>query len=94
MTIKTGTHDLRMVDCDGGYWRPGRREFLMTRIAYVTGRDMVSGFTTGRHPIVASNTVTDKRGVINCKRRCPGIGSMAIVTFQRRLNMVRRLTGC
>ena len=42
MTIKTGAHDLRMVDRDGRDRCPGRREFLMTRIAYVTGRDMIS----------------------------------------------------
>ena len=36
MTIETGTHDLRMIYRSGVYRRPGRREFLVTGIAYVT----------------------------------------------------------
>ena len=94
MTIKTRADDLRMIHRDGRDWCPGRREFLVTGIANISTGYMRCALATGRYPIVTSNTVTDKRGVINSKRRCPGIGSMAIVTFQRRLNMIHRLTGC
>ena len=87
MAIETDAHDLRMVDCDGGYWRPGRREFLMTGIAHITRGNMRCALATGRYPIVTSDTVTDKRRMINSCHGCPGIGAMASITFQRRLNM-------
>ena len=94
MTIKARTHNLCMVDRDGRDWCPGCREFLVTSIAYVTRGNMRCTLATGCYPIVASNAVTDKRGVIHCKCRYPGIGSMTIITFQCRLNMIRLLTDC
>ena len=94
MTIKTGADDFRMIHRRGSNRRPTRREFLMTGITHITARDMTGIFTARRRPIVTGNTITDKRGVINGEGWYPGIGAMTIVTFQRGLNMIRRLTGC
>ena len=77
MTIKTGAHDLRMVDRRCGYRCPGCRELLMTGIAYVTRSNVRCALATGRYAIVTSDTVTDKRRMINSSDGYPGIGAMA-----------------
>jgi hypothetical protein len=76
MTIKTGTHDLRMVDRNGRDRRPGRWKFLMTGIAHITRGNMRCALATGRYTIMASDTVTNKRRMINSSDGCPGISGM------------------
>ena len=49
--------------------------------------------TAGRHAIMATDTVSGKRGMIDGRDRYPGCHCMATVTFQRGLNMCRTLAG-
>ena len=91
MTAKTGTDDFSMVHRSRGNRGPARREFKMTGIAKIAGRDMIGILTACRYTIVASDTVTDKRRMINCCGRCPGIGAMTGITFQCRHHMSARL---
>ena len=94
MTAKTGADDFSMIYRGGGDRGPARREFLMTGIAKITGRDMISVLTTGRYAIVASDTVTDKCRMVNCDNRRPGIGAMTGITFQCRPHVPPRLALC
>ena len=91
MTINTSTDDFRMVYRGSSDRRPAYREFLMAGITNITARDMTGIFTARRYPIVTGNTVADKRGVINGKRRHPGIGTVTIIAFQCRHHMSGRL---
>ena len=89
MTINTGANDLRMIHRNGCNRCPGRREFLMTGITYITAGYVHRALAAGCGPVVTSNTITYKCRMVHRYNGRPGIGAMATVTLCSRENVRR-----
>ncbi len=76
----TSTYCLAVVYGAGGNRRPTGREFFMAGIAHIAAGNMPRVLTAGRYTVVATDTVADKRRVIN-RGRYPLLCAVAITAL-------------
>jgi hypothetical protein len=77
MATGADTDYLGMIHGRGRHWSPIGREFFMAGVTLTGAVDVAGIFTTGRHAIVTTDTVADKRCMVDNSNRRPGADIMA-----------------